>query len=263
MFSKGKDISRVLKDWTFDSSKVNVRRILGEDGKEKIQLRLDLGILQMEANGRPDGKKPFGRESLLDYYISLLENFQKKHDDSKFKLNREDCTNLQQEAIQYYHRYLSLFHLGDYEGVVRDTNRNLKVFDLIKKYAEDPKDQFIFEQFRPYILMMNTRAAASLSLKKKNYKKAIHTIRKGIEQLEDFYQDIDPESPIDTSPELNFLNRWLDEIKEKKPVDPIERLKREMDDAVKSENYELAAKLRDQIKIIENPISFDDNLEFL
>ena len=71
MFSKGQDISRVLREWTFDATKVNVRRILGEDGKEKIQLRLDLGVLQMEVDGRPDGKRPFGQESLLDYHLRL------------------------------------------------------------------------------------------------------------------------------------------------------------------------------------------------
>ena len=262
MISRGKDIARVLKEWAFDASKVNVRRILGEDGREKIQLRLDLGILQMEIDGRPDGKKPYGRESFLEYHLSLLENFKKKKDDSKFQLNREDCSNLQQEAIQYYHRYLSLYHLGDFKGVMRDTTRNLKVFDLIKKYAKDPKDRQAFEQFRPYVIMMNTRAKASLLLKKKNYEEAIITVKNGIKKLEGLYSELGPDIQMDSSPEISFLKRWLSEIKEMKPMDPIEKLKREMDEAVKNENYELAAKLRDQIKAIEMPFSIEDNLEF-
>ena len=36
------------------------RKIVGEDGKEKLQVRLDLGLLQMELNGRPDGERPHG-----------------------------------------------------------------------------------------------------------------------------------------------------------------------------------------------------------
>jgi len=43
-----------------------VRTLKGKDGMPKIQLRVDLGLLQMNAEGRPDGKKPFGHESLLN-----------------------------------------------------------------------------------------------------------------------------------------------------------------------------------------------------
>lgn len=259
MFSRGKDINRLLRDWSFDSSKVNVRRIIGDDGKEKIQLRLDLGILQMEIDGRPDGKRPFGNESLLEYHLGLLKNFKKKiTPDAEFRLTRDECAALQQEAIQYYHRYLSLFHLGEYDGVVRDTTRNLKVFDLIRKYAEDPKDRQAFDQFRPYVIMMNIRASASLLLKTKNFKKAIAVIHKGIDKLEEFYLENEFEAQLNSSPELGFLRRWLDEIGDIKPTDPIKKLKHELDEAVKKENYELAAKIRDQLKEIDKPFSIND-----
>ncbi len=259
MYLRDKDISRVLRDWQFDTSKVNVRRILGEDGKEKIQLRLDLGILQMEVSGRPDGKKPFGKESLLTYYLSILNNRQKHgYNVKEFKLSREDCANLQQEAIQYYHRYLSLFHLGDFEGVARDTNRNLKVLDLMKEYAEYPHDRHSFEQFRPYVIMMRTRAEASIHLKKKNYGHAIEIIQDSINELEQVIIDNDLEPGLENSSELAFLRRWLNEIKDLKPMDPVSKLKRELDTAIKVENYELAAKLRDKISSLERPFSYDN-----
>jgi len=58
------DISPVLKAWEYDSQQdMMVRKIRGIDGKIKIQMRLDLGILQMEQEGRPDGKRPHGKES--------------------------------------------------------------------------------------------------------------------------------------------------------------------------------------------------------
>src|SRR6266550_1508347 len=38
-----------------------------------------------------------------------------------YELTPEQCAELQQEGIQYYHRYLSLFQINDFEGVVRDT----------------------------------------------------------------------------------------------------------------------------------------------
>ena len=67
------DISHILSDWPFKPGEVTARRIVGADGQEKIQVRLDLGLLQMEASGRPDGQRPHGHESLLAYYEYLLQ----------------------------------------------------------------------------------------------------------------------------------------------------------------------------------------------
>ena len=63
------DISFLVQGWDYDPNEVTVRKITGLDGREKIQMRLDLGILQMETEGRPDGRRPFGRESLLEYHL--------------------------------------------------------------------------------------------------------------------------------------------------------------------------------------------------
>jgi len=254
MLSGSRDISRLLREWSYDPTKVNVRRIIGEDGREKVQLRLDLGILQMETEGRPDGKRPYGKESLLHHYLDLLRQFKLKHGtDEGFVLTREDCMSLQQEAIQYYHRYLSLFHLGDFEGVVRDTTRNLRVFDLVKKYAEDERDRQTFEQFRPYVIMMLTRAKASLYLRSKDYDGAVRVVEEGIRQIEQLFIENGAEEMIENNPELSFLKRWKAEILDSKPLDPIEKLRKDLHEAVRKENYELAAKIRDQLRKFEGP----------
>jgi len=57
------DISKLLREWPFESGKLNVRLIQGEDGDPRVQMRLDLGILQMHVEGRPDGQRPRGFES--------------------------------------------------------------------------------------------------------------------------------------------------------------------------------------------------------
>ena len=83
------DISSLLSDWEFEPGKVMVRRFKGDDGQDKIQLRVDLGILQMNAEGRPDGKRPFGHESLFDHFKSKLIAFEKSDED--FSLSEEEC----------------------------------------------------------------------------------------------------------------------------------------------------------------------------
>ena len=55
-----KDIGHILKGWEYEAGTINVRRITGNDGQPKLQMRLDLGLLQMEMDGRPDGERPHG-----------------------------------------------------------------------------------------------------------------------------------------------------------------------------------------------------------
>ncbi len=43
----------------------------GDDGRDVIQMRVDLGILQMETNGRPDGNQPGGFATFLDSMLDL------------------------------------------------------------------------------------------------------------------------------------------------------------------------------------------------
>src|SRR5271166_4980624 len=66
------DISHLLEKWEYQPGQVVVRKFKGKDGQEKIQLRVDLGLLQMNAEGRPDGKRPFGHASLLEFYQARL-----------------------------------------------------------------------------------------------------------------------------------------------------------------------------------------------
>src|SRR5262249_44293725 len=153
---------------------INVRKIKGLDGNSKLQMRLDLGLLQMEMTGRPDGAKPHGCESLLEYYEQqLLDHREREGTELGFHLTSDQCAALREEAGLYYHRYLGLYVLEDYSGVVRDTGRNLRVLDLCAKYAVDEQDRLVLEQYRPYITMMNTRAAASILFKEEKFGQAL------------------------------------------------------------------------------------------
>lgn len=246
-----KDIQSILADWEFKPNNISVRKIKGVDGSTKIQLRLDLGLLQMEIDGRPDGQKPFGFESLLEYYQALLLEYRKKDgSDENFTLDTNDCAELQRECIQYYHRYLSMFQLEEYKRVERDTERNLRVFDLVKKYAAEEKEIWLFEQYRSYVIMMNTRAKIHLSLHANKYKKALAQLSKGIENIRAFFDEYGQSHLADSCREIKFLENWSKEIREKQPLDPIEKLKRQMEKAVEDEDYEKAAVIRDRLKSI-------------
>jgi len=244
-----KDIGLILHDWDANPDEVTVRRINGIDGSPKIQMRLDLGVLQMETEGRPDGKRPNGYESLLEYYEDRLARYNMLNGDNDgFELDSEACSALKQESMQYYYRYLSLFHLGEYSDVIRDTQRNLRMFDFVRRWAVTEDDRMACDQFRPYVLMMNTRAIACLQLEAQNYDAALQEIGSGIERIEDFFLDMGRSDMIESCRELVFLHDWSDRVRDNRPLTPAERLRRELSSAVECEDYERAAQLRDQIK---------------
>src|SRR5205823_1981959 len=184
------DISHILDKWEYHPGQVVVRKFVGKDGQEKIQLRVDLGLLQMNAQGRPDGKRPFGAASLYEHHLSRLNQHKAKNagSDDDFTLSPEEIAKIQLEALQYHHRYICLLQLEDYEGVVRDSERNLNVFDFVEKYAESEEMIWSLQQFRPQVLMVQTRAKATLRLGKDYFKGALGEIEKGIEKIREFYQ---------------------------------------------------------------------------
>lgn len=244
-----KDITPVLKGWDYEPGTINVRKINGTDGLPKLQMRLDLGLLQMEMSGRPDGVRPHGHESLLDYFESALREHKARNGtELGFHLTSEQCQSLREEAIMYYQRYLSLFVLEDFTGVVRDTARNLRVLDMCGKYASEEHDRLILEQYRPYITMMNVRAQASIQFKSRRYREALETVREGLAEIRDFFARFGQEEAYAESNEVKVLKKFARDIRRKLPVDPIAKLQGQLDKAVKTEAYEEAARLRDEIK---------------
>lgn len=244
-----KDITPVLQSWVYEAGTINVRKVSGLDGSPKLQMRLDLGLLQMEMTGRPDGDRPHGRESLLDFYEERLQEHTRKHGtEMGFALTAEQCQSLREEAAMYYQRYLSLFVLEEFPGVVRDTDRNLRVLDICSKYATSEQDRLILEQYRPYITMMNVKAQASIHLENKQYMQALKHVEEGMEKIRDFYERFGQEEAFEKSNEVRVLRRFSREIQRKLPVDPMERLRRKLERAVREERYEDAARLRDEIE---------------
>jgi hypothetical protein len=244
-----KDITPLLQGWDYEAGAINVRKVAGLDGREKLQMRLDLGLLQMELTGRPDGHRPHGRESYLDYFEELLADYKKETgDDDGFTLTTDQCQDLREEAVMYYHRYLSLFILGDFPGVVRDTARQLRVLDICSNHAGEEHDRLILEQYRPYIIMMNTRASASLDFKDELFHKALTTVTDGLDQIREFFIRFGQQEAFDKSNEVKILKRFARDIRRKLPVDPLDKLQSKLTRAVKREDYEEAARLRDEIQ---------------
>jgi hypothetical protein len=247
------DISNLLEAWDYQAGQIVVRKFKGKDGKEKIQLRVDLGLLQMNAAGRPDGKQPFGHESLLEHFESKLLKYRSEHNDSdeRFRLNAEECAKLQQEAIQYHHRYICLFQLKEYDSVLRDAQRNIRVFDFVERYAEHPELAWALQQLRPQLLMMQIRAEGSKRMDAQDFEGAITAVENGLEEIRGFYREHGRGDLIEQSGEIQSLEGWINELRTARPLSEKEKLENALQEAVRREDYEKAAAVRDALKSLQ------------
>src|SRR5205814_8516611 len=156
----------------------------------------------------PDGVRPHGYDSLLDYFEAQLREHEKRNGtELGFHLTPPQCQSLREEAVQFYHRYLSLFVLEEFPGVVRDTARNLRVLALCGKYALSQEDRLVLEQYRPYIVMMHVRAKASILFNQKKYKDALEIVKEGLDAIKEFFARFDQEEAFARSNELMIVKR--------------------------------------------------------
>jgi hypothetical protein len=235
---------------------MSVRIIKGDDGRDKIQLRLDLGVLQMEFDGRPDGQRVEGCDSWLDYYRQKQKEHDLQNPDAaSFQLDSDDCVRLLREGVQYYHRYISFWHLGRYELCARDTNRNLRLFTFVREHARHNKDKLQFDQWRPYVTMMHARAVATPLIELEDYQAALGAIDAGINAIRKFLEEYDQSQNAESCSELVHLLRWREELVGKNPArlleepkNPLAGLRAELERAVTEERFEDAAVLRDKIR---------------
>ncbi len=266
------DISTILAEWPYLPDELTVRVIEGEDGRRKIQLRLDLGVLQMEFDGRPDGRRIHDAESWFEYHKKRQRDHDSANPDgAPYLLEPEDCAELLREGVQYYHRYICFWQLGFYELCARDTERNLRLFAFVRGHARHDRDKLRFDQWRPYVTMMHARAVATPLAELEQWDAVAGVLDAGIRGIERFLEEYNQGDQASQVGELIFLRRWKEEVAAKikgqgdesgesgesaallaaPPVDRAASLRAQIAQAVSDERYEEAALLRDELQRLE------------
>lgn len=247
-----RDLRHILKDWDYEPGKISVRRILGRDGRDKLQTRIDLGLMQCHIDGRPDDERPQGYESLLEYYESrLIEYVQRSDDDEGFILSSNACRELRHEGYLYYQRYLALFVLEDFERVARDTARNLRLMDFLARYAASEKDREALSPQRPYLVMMYNRARALLALEQQEPERALRIVDGAIYRVGALLEELALDEESEPQSEMTLLEELRGRVVDALPQNSPTKIELDLSQAVEDEDFERAAELRDQLSQIQ------------
>ena len=243
------DITRLLDEWEFNPE-ANVRKIEGEDGVAKIQVRVDQGafqgILQLNLDGRPDGKRPYDTDFVLDHYESVCER--EGEAGGPFHLDADACKELFDESARIYGRYVFLLQIKEYERVVTDTERNMRLFRFVNEHAEQDADQTSLQKWWPYILRIHATARAMLATGEGNYDQALAMLADTRQQIEALKEVEAEEFFAERDRSLEALDELVSELTSQRPPTERERLEQELEAAISEEAFERAAQLRDQLR---------------
>ena len=241
------DLRDLLDAWPYDEEG-NVRMTRGQDGREILQVRTPMGIEQYELEDRPDGQRPFGCNSLLDYQRQRLEEARAVGGDDEFTLDEDDCAGLFQEGTLFYFRYLHLFQLRAWESVIRDTERNMGLFDFVNRHAEREEDRQHLEKWRPYILRMHAIARAMFAAEQQRLEESLAVLEDTVRRIEALEPIDDETFQFERNRSVAALRELLTQFRKTRPVPEIERLEGELRHAIEIQAFERAAQLRDRIR---------------
>lgn len=234
------NIDRILREWPYDPQGISVRKKKGDDGREVLQMRLDLGLLQLETTGRPDGQRPQGAPTYYDYLVgrTLTEG-----DD--YIMTEEECEEADREFVQYYHRRICWLALREFDRAVADADHTLRMMDFCRDHSPDEQWTLSHEQYRPLVLFHRTQAAALAALSDRGAEAAVEEITKGLAQMRQVFVDYDAEDEFEEDELVQRMVELRESLRQHFRVG--RTLKEQLEDAIANEKYELAAEIRDEL----------------
>jgi hypothetical protein len=234
------DIDHILKSWPYDATDLSARLVRAADGRKVLQMRVEMGLLQMEVDHRPDGTRPGG----ADTYFQHLRAREKKLG-GDFVLSPEECEEADREFVQFYHRRVCWLRLRDFRRAVRDADHTLAFMDFAKRHSPSEEWTLSHEQYRPFVLFHRTQAKALAVLEDKGAEAALEEITEGLEKIRAVYSEFDSEERFEDDELASRLEQMRDSFREQFKIG--RTLQEQLADAVAAEQYELAARIRDEI----------------
>jgi hypothetical protein len=236
----GKHFDEILRDWPYDPDGMGVRLVDAGNERQLIQIRVDMGILQLETSGRPDGTQPYGHET---YYDFLLGEALREGED--WQMDDEQCSEVDREFIQFYHRRVSWIKLKKYRRAIQDANHTLGLMDLCHAHSPDEHWTISHEQYRPFVMFHRTQAEAFAGLEEEGAEKGIQAINHGLDRMQDLFEQHEAAEYFEDDELVMQLVEMRESMRDEYGVG--QTLQERLADAVAKEEFELAAQLRDQL----------------
>jgi hypothetical protein len=230
------DLTNVLQQWPYRRDDFTAREVVAEDGRPLLQIRLELGILQLEVEGRPDGLRPGG-------FGTVLEGV------GDSPLTAETAKSLRDEIIQFEYRAQTLLYLGEHARAARDADHMLQAARMLHGTPPEGLDRDATVALLLRSIAIRARAAAEASLAGSRSDLAKLALDGGLTELRALLSD----DEFEQCNEVHLLSGMKDLLIPRLPASQRVELQDRIREAVAAENYELAAILRDELRMMSSP----------
>lgn len=244
------DLDSLTRNWDVTVGPTSARWVMGRDGKTFIQFRVDLGLLQMFPDGRPDGNRYHGLPNALAYVEHELRV-------APEGLAHEHWAELERELSQFNYRRLALSSLADdalrdaddqtaeaaLRRVIRDIDTCERILKL-QRQAEVPSPQ---AQLRMTLAFNRARLLCQLRILRCDFDGAIEAVENGAERLEALLQQEIPEYDDVYAEQLGVNYLWEMGRQLRLQYNLPQTLREQLESAIADEQYEEAAELHQRV----------------
>jgi hypothetical protein len=135
--------------------------------------------------------------------------------------------------------------LQQYENAARDAEHSLSLMDLCQRLSPDEEWTLTHEQYRPFVMYHRIQAKALAVIETDSPEDAIQAINQGLEELKTVFVENEVEDLFEDDELVVRLIELRETLRTQFEVG--QTLHERLDEAVAKEQYELAARLRDQL----------------
>ncbi len=231
------DLEQFLRDFPYEPGRLNARLVRLADGREVVQVRVEMGVLQMEADGRPD-RRP-----------SVLERTRERIRHQRGRLGGGDAAEIRLELVQHQQRAIAFLALGESRRALADADRVLLGASLLAEAATNAEAEWA-EGARFSAIVLRTRAAAAMLATGGRGREAGALIEAGLEMLRDAADRVGIGDQFERLGDVTALRALRDMLVPQLPPAQRSELEARLRAAIQSENFELAAILRDELRLL-------------
>jgi hypothetical protein len=244
------DLDELTLGWDCPPGDLRARMVIGRDGDELVQLRLDLGVMQMICTGRPDGLMVRGFPSCREF----IEHELRVDPDG---LSRADWQELQRELNQTNYRRLAFTTLaedalGENDALgttryisfaLRDSDECLTLLRLLEQHGPGEPS----ESLRPTLVFDRARLLSQLRVVEGHFDDAIEQAEHGASTLERLLGELGYDEELrEEDPGVQYLRDLGHQLRREYGV--TQTLREKLEDALEREDFETAARIRDQLQ---------------
>lgn len=244
----GLDLDELLTDWVCTPGEICARQVAGRDGGEFVQLKVDLGALQMFTAGRPAGGDYQNCASVFDYVRRILRGAQTPA--------AETWKELERELTHFNYRRLAFSALADqaarqqdWPAAKRDLLRALRDTDACLeriRFLQEHRGTGGETSLRPTLTFNRARLASQLNIVEGLPDEAIEWAEIGAEELETALAEMGAEDEQrGQDPGVLYLRELAQRLRHEHGVK--QTLRERLRNAIDSEDYEAAARLHTEL----------------